>query len=103
MLNPFCTDVNHDPRKAARDERKERIAKNEKKHQQNLSRAVGSNLSDPKHPHQQRKSEIKKTLATTRVSTASMGKFDRQLEGEKKLRGVKRKVHPDHLFIELQD
>lgn len=94
--------MNHDPRKAARDERKERIAKNEKKHQQNLSRAVGSNLLSPKNPPEQRKSEIKRTLATTRVSTASMGKFDRQLEGEKKLRGVKRKVHPN-LFIKLQD
>src|SRR5690606_19470237 len=38
------------------------------------------------------KSEIEKTLATTRMSTASMGRFDKKLEGEKKLRGVKRKV-----------
>lgn len=40
----------------------------------------------------QRKKEIDTTLATTRISTASMGKFDKKLEGEKKLRGVKRKV-----------
>lgn len=42
--------------------------------------------------------EIEKTLATTRISTASMGKFDKQLDGEKKIRGVKRKVCPNGLF-----
>ena len=38
--------------------------------------------------------EIEKTLATTKISTASMGKFDKRLDGEKKIRGVKRKVRP---------
>ena len=39
-----------------------------------------------------RKRDIDRTLAMTRTSTASMGKFDRVLDGEKKLRGIKRKV-----------
>jgi regulator of ribosome biosynthesis len=78
--------VDYDPRKVARDERKERIAKNEKKHQQNIARAA--------NPRQHRKEEIERTLAITRTSTASLGKFDKRLEGEKKLRGVKRKVIP---------
>jgi hypothetical protein len=43
-------------------------------------------------PQSERKEEIERTLATTRVSTASMGKFDKKLDGEKKIRGVKRKV-----------
>ena len=73
-------DVDYDPRKVARDERKGRIAKNEKRHQQNVARAA--------NPRQ----EIEKTLAVTRTSTASMGKFDKRLDGEKKLRGIKRKV-----------
>lgn len=77
-------DVDYDPRKVARDERKGRIAKNEKRHQQNVARAA--------NPRQQRKEEIEKTLAVTRTSTASMGKFDKRLDGEKKLRGIKRKV-----------
>ena len=41
---------------------------------------------------EQRKGEIDRTLASTRISTASMGKFDKKLEGDKKMRGVKRKV-----------
>lgn len=78
-------DVDYDPRKAARDERKERVAKNLKKQQQNIARAATTS-------REERKSEIEKTLASARISTASMGKFDRRLEGEKKVRGVKRKV-----------
>ena len=82
-------DVDYDPAKAARDARKARVAKNERQHQQNLSRAAqGAGTSGGS----ERKKAIDRTLAVTRSSTASMGKFDRQLEGEKKLKGVKRKV-----------
>ncbi|KAF7311413.1 Ribosome biogenesis regulatory protein [Mycena kentingensis (nom. inval.)] len=83
---PANADVDFDPRKAARDERKSRVAKNEKQRLVNLSRAQGT--SNP------RKGEIEKTLASSRISTASMGKFDKKLDGEKKLRGVKRKFEP---------
>ena len=79
-------DVDHDPRKIAREARKERIAKNLKQQTQNIARAAGNN------PRQEKKQEIEKTLAAARISTASMGKFDKKLEGEKKVRGVKRKV-----------
>ena len=65
-----------------------RISENEKKRQQNIARAAGS-------PRQERKMEIEKTLATTKISTASMGNFDKWLDGEKKIRGVKRKVNPN--------
>jgi regulator of ribosome biosynthesis len=61
------------------------VAKNEKQRAQNLARA---NVN----PREERKRDIEKTLATTRISTASMGKFDKKLDGEKKVRGVKRKV-----------
>ena len=85
----IMTDVDFDPRKEARDERKDRIAKNEKQRQQNLSRS-----SEQTNPREGRKREIERGLAQTRISTASMGRFDKQLEGEKKPRGVKRKVIP---------
>lgn len=88
------TDVDHDPRKDAKDERKARIAKNERQRSQNLAHTSG--------PSTDRKKEIDQALATTRISTASMGKFDRQLDGEKKPRGVKRKVsmmHPVNNFL----
>ncbi len=78
------TDVDFDPRKVARDERKARVAKNEKQRSANTARALG--------PREVRKQEIDRTLATSRISTASMGKFDKKLDGEKKVRCVKRKV-----------
>ncbi|KAF8969338.1 RRS1-domain-containing protein [Flammula alnicola] len=92
---PLNADIDYDPRKVARDERKGRIAKNEKKHEQNLARAAGS-------PRKERKEEIDRTLATTRQSTASMGKFDKKLDGEKKIRGVKRKFDPTEVPIETE-
>lgn len=89
----LCIDVDFDPTKKARDERKERVAKNQRQQEKNLSRAQQeSTPSSAPHPIAQRKRDIDRTLATTRTSTASMGRFDRKLEGEKKLKGVKRKV-----------
>ena len=57
-------------------------SENEKKRQQNIARAAGI-------PRQERKMEIEKTLATTKIS---MGEFDKRLDGEKNIHGVKRKV-----------
>lgn len=79
--------MEHDPAQVVREARKARVAKNERQRLQNLARADGAPSE-----REQRKQDIEKTLATTRISTASMGKFDKKLEGEKKLRGVKRKV-----------
>ncbi|THH28799.1 hypothetical protein EUX98_g5397 [Antrodiella citrinella] len=95
-------DIDHDPRKVARDERKAKIAKNERQHQQNLARSqsdqgAASTSAPPtagREFQSQRKTEIGRTLAVTRTSTASMGKFDKKLDGEKKLKGIKRKFDP---------
>ena len=62
------------------------MAKNERQRLQNQARAAAES------ERAQRKTELERTLASTRISTASMGKFDRKLEGEKKIKGVKRKV-----------
>jgi len=85
---PANADAEFDPSKEARVARKERMAKNERQHSQNVARAQQG------RPMGDRKRDIDRTLATTRTSTASMGKFDRVLDGEKKLRGVKRKFDP---------
>jgi regulator of ribosome biosynthesis len=44
----------------------------------------------PANPKQQRKLEIEHSLALSQKSTASMGKFDKKLDGDVKPRGVKR-------------
>ncbi|KAF9498819.1 RRS1-domain-containing protein [Pleurotus eryngii] len=87
---PLNADVNFDPVKVARDARKERVAKNEKQQLQNVKRAQGTSSNTL----EERKKQIERTVATTRISTASMGRFDKRLEGEKKLKGVKRKFDP---------
>lgn len=75
------------------------MAKNEQQHLKNLARSQRGQASTAaatttKAPGalSERKGDTERTLAMTRGSTASMGKFDRMLEGEKKPRGVKRKV-----------
>lgn len=85
-------DIDHDPSKIAKAERKARMAKNERQMTQNLARAQGESTAAGLPSREQRRNEINRTLATSRVSTASMGRFDKVLEGEKKLKGVKRKV-----------
>ncbi|KII95254.1 hypothetical protein PLICRDRAFT_99138 [Plicaturopsis crispa FD-325 SS-3] len=89
---PANADADFNPVKVARDERKSRVAKNEKQRSQNTARAQG--------PNSARKMDIDRTLATTRISTASMGKFDKKLDGEKKLKGVKRKFEPTEAPLE---
>ncbi|KAJ6586814.1 ribosome biogenesis regulatory protein-domain-containing protein [Mycena vulgaris] len=90
---PLNADVDYDPRKIARDERKARVDKNEKQRLGNVARATGT-------PRDARKQDIERTLATSRISTASMGKFDKKLDGEKKIRGVKRKFEPTEKPLE---
>jgi len=98
---PANADADYDPSKEARATRKERMAKNERQRTQNLARSQqGQAASTPVRGQQvERKREIERTLTMTRASTASMGKFDRMLEGEKKQRGVKRKVSVTFLFL----
>ncbi|KZT05636.1 RRS1-domain-containing protein [Laetiporus sulphureus 93-53] len=91
---PANADADYDPSKAARDARKARITKNERQHQQNLAHAQSASAGSSIPATADRKVKISRTLAMTRTSTASMGKFDRTLEGEKKLKGVKRKFEP---------
>ncbi|RXW25405.1 hypothetical protein EST38_g440 [Candolleomyces aberdarensis] len=88
---PHNADADYNPQLVARKERKERTAKNEKQRLANIARASGTSASSS------RKDEIDRTLATTRTSTASLGRFDKKLEGEKKLRGVKRKFEPTEI------
>jgi regulator of ribosome biosynthesis len=73
---PANADADYDPSKKAREARKERVAKNEQQRLQNLTHGQKTATVD-------RKRDIDRTLATTRTSTASMGKFDRVLDGEK--------------------
>ncbi|CCM00439.1 uncharacterized protein FIBRA_02471 [Fibroporia radiculosa] len=88
---PANADADYDPAKIARGARKEKMAKNERQHQQNLVRAQAANMNSSTSDRFEHKKGIDRTLATARTSTASMGRFDRTLDGEKRLKGLKRK------------
>ncbi|CAE6371136.1 unnamed protein product [Rhizoctonia solani] len=73
----------YDPAVEARKERKARVTKNEKQRERNLNvAAVSSQL--------------------TRTSTASMGRFDKKLEGDTKLKGIKRQFAPNEVSAESE-
>lgn len=67
-FHSFYTDDDHNPAQAARQERKARVAKNERQQLRNLANAQSAEERSKK------KAELERDLATTRVSTASMGK-----------------------------
>lgn len=101
-----------DPILTARKERKDRIAKNKRQQERNAAEAtaqlaigsagkatrdsaqVGSSLSQAqkKQLREARKQELERSLLVSKQATASMGKFDQKIEGEPKVKGVKRKV-----------
>ncbi|KAF8464331.1 ribosome biogenesis regulatory protein-domain-containing protein, partial [Russula ochroleuca] len=104
---PANADVDYDPSKEARAARKARMAKNEQQRMKNLARsqhgqATTATSAPSVRTLPERKGEIERSLAMTRASTASMGKFDRMLQGEKKPRGVKRKFEPTEKSVEAE-
>ncbi|KAJ2808121.1 Rhodanese- sulfurtransferase [Coemansia guatemalensis] len=89
---PANADPDKDQFQARREEKKERINKNQRRQQRNLEE--GAMSEKRKHPQQMRKRELQKALVLSKSSTASMGKFDEKLEGEPKIKGLKRKFDP---------
>jgi len=99
-------EADHDPRATARAERKARISKNESQHARNVALAANpassSKSVDPTSQtgkaaaRTQRKAELDRTLLISKTATASMGKFDKKIEGEPKAKGVKRKFEANN-------
>ncbi|KIM25499.1 hypothetical protein M408DRAFT_74023 [Serendipita vermifera MAFF 305830] len=105
----------YDPVKEARDKRKSRVAKNEKQRAANQARAMGpsataastsTGLKDSNAwdalSKDDKKGMLRRDALRAKVSTASMGKFDKKLEGEPKLRGIKRKFDPNEGNVESE-
>jgi regulator of ribosome biosynthesis len=74
-----------------REEKKERVDKNKKQQRRNAEEAQA--IAAGQNPREARKQQLKEKLLTTRKATASLGKFDKKLKDEPKLKsGEKRKV-----------
>ncbi|GFZ44455.1 hypothetical protein JCM24511_02177 [Saitozyma sp. JCM 24511] len=111
-------DADQDPAMTARKARKDRIAKNERQHARNLADAAsaaaasgpfkvdgagpskskstsagGSSISQAAKASLRavRKAELERSMLVSKTSTASLGKFDKVIEGEPRAKGVKRK------------
>ena len=76
------------PRALARKERMDRKGKNEKQRLRNEAAAKTQTSVD----RNAAKASLDAAVLRSRASTASMGKFDRRLDGETKQKGIKRKV-----------
>lgn len=94
----LITDTDHDPAATARAERKARIAKNTAQQASNAARAqAGSSTSasaqaaTKREARSARKNDLERSLLVSKTATASLGKFDKKIEGEPKVKGVKRK------------
>ncbi|KAJ1920942.1 Rhodanese- sulfurtransferase [Mycoemilia scoparia] len=80
-----------------REEKKDRVAKNQRRQQRNVEEAAykstkkGQTGDDARNL---RKQELQKKLAQSKFSTASMGKFDDKMKGEPKIKSGKRKHDP---------
>ncbi|EIW73083.1 hypothetical protein TREMEDRAFT_22893, partial [Tremella mesenterica DSM 1558] len=93
-------DPDHDPAASAKKARKERVAKNEAQHKANLAHATAptstrSISAQNSENRSKRKVELERSMLLTKTSTASLGKFDKKIEGEPKTKGVKRKFEPN--------
>ncbi|KAN0018265.1 hypothetical protein ACTFIU_010879 [Dictyostelium citrinum] len=82
--------VGEDPFKKLEDEKNERVAKQKKREQRNFDEAsmrqmsnVGKTLSFDKDHRPQIKSDMEKVFDVAKLSTASLGKFDKRVENEK--------------------
>lgn len=107
LKNNGNTDI--DPAKTAKKERLAKKEKNEKQRLGNLARAAASTAASSSSTgkgglgdanaaklaraaaREKRKVELEADVLRSRVSTASMGRFDKTLKGEQKQKGVKRK------------
>ncbi|KAM0754979.1 RRS1-domain-containing protein [Meredithblackwellia eburnea MCA 4105] len=94
---PNNKDANFDPVTASKNERKARKLKNESQRLKNLQRAAANAASGAQTQQaklaerESRKGAIERELKVTKTSTASLGRFDDKLKGEKKEKNVKRK------------
>lgn len=87
---PGNADPMEDQYAKQRDEKKERVDKNKKRQKRNEEEAAAKNKG--LDPRQVKKKQLEDAIAVTKRSTASLGRFDKKIEGEPKMKGMKRQV-----------
>ncbi|TIB15839.1 hypothetical protein E3P92_01499 [Wallemia ichthyophaga] len=93
-------DEDHNPASAIKHARRDRSLKNVKQQLKNegIAKSVQekqkAEAAAKRAERAQHKQELEKSLHRSRVSTGSMGKFDKKMSGEPALKGQKRKFNP---------
>ncbi|KAG2175470.1 hypothetical protein INT43_001117 [Umbelopsis isabellina] len=90
---PSNVDPMEDQYAKLREEKKERVDKNKKRQKRNEEEA--SATSKGQDPRQVKKKQLQDAIAVTKRSTASLGRFDKHIEGEPKMKGMKRQFAPN--------
>jgi regulator of ribosome biosynthesis len=104
----FFTDADYDAAKESRKTRKEHTLKNESQRLRNVAAAqkaagvtetTAATAGKEVNGGKRTKMDVERELATTRRSTASLGRFDRTLQGDEKraTKGMKRKFEDNHM------
>ncbi|KAG0305504.1 Rhodanese- sulfurtransferase [Dissophora globulifera] len=102
---PSSANPMEDQYAARRDAKKERIDRNEKRHQRNMEEAAVATKMDQKavnkgdrpnmdNARAMKRKEIENQILISKSSTASAGKFDEAIKGDLKPRGIKRQFAP---------
>ncbi|KAJ1729948.1 Rhodanese- sulfurtransferase [Coemansia biformis] len=89
---PQSADPYQDQYQVRREEKKERIEKNQRRHQRNAEESAGKDIGLT--PHKMRKRDLQSALVLSKGSTASMGRFDAELKGEPRVKGLRKKRSP---------
>ncbi|KAI9230981.1 MAG: ribosome biogenesis regulatory protein-domain-containing protein [Piptocephalis tieghemiana] len=93
---PEGSDPMEDQYQKAREEKKGRVEKNQKRQRRNLEEAAAhASGQDPVKARAARKELLSREIAISQSATASMGKFDKKLKGDQKVKGQKRKFDPN--------
>eukprot|EP00033_Pygsuia_biforma_P001969 GCRY01002192.1.p1 GENE.GCRY01002192.1~~GCRY01002192.1.p1 ORF type:complete len:352 (-),score=63.92 GCRY01002192.1:53-1072(-) len=90
-----------DPWEVAREDKKKNVTKNEKQRKSNLGKnskqqtlpSTVSLTNAPTHFRRHDKEDVQRSLQNVQVSTASLGRFDKKLDGEDKIKKPSKKIH----------
>ncbi|KAI8074401.1 ribosome biogenesis regulatory protein-domain-containing protein [Gongronella butleri] len=91
---PSNVDPMTDMYQKQREEKKERVAKNQKRQRRNEEEVAAATMAGKKNVRDFKKSELQQAIAASRTATASVGKFDKTLRNEQKIKGVTHQFAP---------
>jgi regulator of ribosome biosynthesis len=92
---PDHADPFEDQYAKAREEKKGRVDKNTKRQRRNEEEGTAATLAGKKDIKEFKKHELATAIAASKKSTASVGKFDAKIKGEKKMKGVTHQFAPN--------